>query len=211
VSGCGEEYFHVDMVAPAVVTTMQYEDGTIIENDDVVVTGSVVMDTAVLVGATDDASGTATYQLYSDAACTLPVGEPQVVTVANGEIPNSAVFTVNEPGAYYWVVTYSGDANNLEAVSGCGEELFRAEDPVETPTAEPVDPTVTPTVEHGDPTATPNPGTPEPGDPTPMQPVVEGLPETGSGQGSPWIAGSLIAFVAVAFVASALRVNRSTR
>ncbi|MCA9833066.1 MAG: Ig-like domain repeat protein [Thermomicrobiales bacterium] len=134
-SGCGEEWLVVQKAEPAVVTEMRHEDGKVIANNDVVTTGDVVLDTAVLTGATSDASGTITYQLFSDASCTVAVTEPESVVVVDGKVPNSATVKVPAAGTYYWVATYSGDGNNAEAVSGCGEEYFRAEDaPTPTPT-----------------------------------------------------------------------------
>ncbi|WP_329385297.1 hypothetical protein OG625_25225 [Streptomyces sp. NBC_01351] len=85
--------------------------------------GDFVHDSASLSGATTTAGGTVTYAYYTDAACSLnrvQVGSP--VTVTNGVVPNSAAAQFNQVGTFYWQATYSGDANNMPAMSACTSE-----------------------------------------------------------------------------------------
>src|SRR5205823_10254928 len=67
--------------------------------------------------------GTITFKLYSDSKCeTTPVFESTSAGIsANGNV-NSGEYTTKATGTYYWIASFSGDANN-EAVSGeCGDE-----------------------------------------------------------------------------------------
>jgi len=74
--------------------------------------GTPIHDTATISGAVNP-TGTVTFQLYSDAACTTTV-----FTSVNPYFPpgaTSGIFTATTPGTYHWVATYSGDANNSPA------------------------------------------------------------------------------------------------
>jgi hypothetical protein len=46
------------------------------------------------------------------------------VTVTSGSVPNSASVTFHNAGTYFWAAFYSGDSNNIAAVSGCDTELL---------------------------------------------------------------------------------------
>ena len=79
-------------------------------------------DTATLTGSNaPTATGTVTYNVYSDAACTVVVnsGTPETITTP-GSIPASAAVTLPSAGTYYWQASYSGDTNNLLSASTCG-------------------------------------------------------------------------------------------
>jgi hypothetical protein len=73
---------------------------------------SRVYDTATLSGASVNAGGTVTYNLYAGTACTATPIFTSRVTVANGVVPASAAFTFVTPGTYNWQAAYSGDINN---------------------------------------------------------------------------------------------------
>src|SRR5439155_3824749 len=85
---------------------------------------------ARLTGCSGDWSGdTCSSKLYDNKSCSpaeggLIASDGPVAVSANGsyETPHGASPTAS--GTYYWVATYSGDANNKEAVSGC--EIGRA-------------------------------------------------------------------------------------
>ena len=68
----------------------------------------------------NDGTGTITFKLYSDAACTTQVftyttpGMP-----ADGSYPSSD-YTTTAAGSYYWIASYSGDGNNNSTATGCG-------------------------------------------------------------------------------------------
>jgi hypothetical protein len=110
--------------------------------------GPPVHDTATLTGATATATGTVTYTVYTNNTCTTPAttqisGQPPVVTVAGGLVPNSASVTFNTAGSYFWQAVYSGDANNTNATSACTSEPITIT-PTTTTTA-PTTPTTSPT------------------------------------------------------------------
>ena len=82
--------------------------------------GGTIQDTATLSGGTSP-TGTITFQLFSDAACENQVGQDDVVTVnGNGDYTSAAV-TVNAAGSYFWIASYSGDANNDPVSGSCGD------------------------------------------------------------------------------------------
>lgn len=85
--------------------------------------GSAVSDQATLRGSNAaEASGSVTYGIYSDSACTNLVASGGTVTVANGVIPASSAVSL-APGTYYWQAAYGGDAGNLPSKSACGVEI----------------------------------------------------------------------------------------
>ena len=84
--------------------------------------GTAVHDSATLHGATSDAGGTVTYSVYGDSDCEGQVADGGTVDVTDGSVPNSNDVTLTTPGTYYWRASYSGDANNEPATSGCTEE-----------------------------------------------------------------------------------------
>ena len=90
--------------------------------------GEAIHDTATLSGATGDATGTITFNLYSDAECTSEVTtdlQPVDIGSPNGSgdyVVNSGDFKPTAAGTYYWIARYSGDDNNNLKVSGeCGD------------------------------------------------------------------------------------------
>jgi hypothetical protein len=102
--------------------------------------GSDVTDQATLSGGNAaTATGTITYNVYSDRFCTQLVNPGSGQSVAHGVVPGSAPVKLG-PGTYYWQAVYSGDGANGASKSACGEE-------VETVTAAP--PTVALTVSGG--------------------------------------------------------------
>ena len=86
--------------------------------------GTAVTDTAILSGTNaSTATGTVTYNMYSDSACTVAVpagaGKAQAITTP-GTLPASNPVPLSTPGTYYWQASYSGDANNGPSTSTCG-------------------------------------------------------------------------------------------
>ncbi len=72
-----------------------------------VATRTPVTDSATLAGANaSSATGSVTYTVYSDAACTTPMstGTPEPITTS-GTLPVSAPVTLTTPGTYYWQAT----------------------------------------------------------------------------------------------------------
>ncbi len=86
--------------------------------------GTAVHDSATLSGATSDASGTVTYTVYTDNACSQNPQSAGTKTVTNGSVPDSDSITFNNAGTFYWQAVYSGDANNNGATSVCTSETL---------------------------------------------------------------------------------------
>ena len=124
-SSCSSEELTVTKATPAISTTA---------SATVALTGSV-HDTATLSGASSNASGTITFNLYgpsSTAVCTTSIFTT-TATVSGNNPYTSASFTPTAPGTYYWTASYGGDTNNTavsEACGGAGESVI-----VSAPTA----------------------------------------------------------------------------
>jgi hypothetical protein len=83
-----------------------------------------VTDTATLSGTNAaTATGTVTYNVYSDAGCTTLAtgggGTAETITTP-GSLPPAAPVTLSAAGTYYWGVSYSGDSSNQTSSSTCG-------------------------------------------------------------------------------------------
>ena len=94
--------------------------------------GIAVSDQASLSGVNAaTATGTVTYNVYSDDACTdlVSAGSAQTITPA-GSLPASPSQTFSTPGTYYWQAVYGGDPFNAGSTNLCGSV-------VETVTATP--------------------------------------------------------------------------
>jgi hypothetical protein len=85
--------------------------------------GQPAGDSAVLSGTNAaTATGTVTYQAYSDKTCTTLVAT-SAGTVTKGKVAASAAKTL-AAGTYYWTASYSGDAHNAASASSCGSEVL---------------------------------------------------------------------------------------
>ncbi|TVY99698.1 hypothetical protein EAS64_41340 [Trebonia kvetii] len=84
--------------------------------------GTAVQDSATLAGANAAAAtGTVTYTVYSDAACsTVAVARAAQAIGTPGTLPPSDAVTLTAAGTYYWKASYSGDAKNAASASTCG-------------------------------------------------------------------------------------------
>ena len=97
-------------VTPSITTQLKLANNTNVSGDQPV--GSVVHDTAALVGATADAGGTVTYKLYTNNTCTTLSTTPALnstVNVTNGSVPDSTAVTFTTAGNFWFQATYSGD------------------------------------------------------------------------------------------------------
>ena len=88
----------------------------------------VLHDTLTIVGIRAGAPGDAaavTFTLFSDDECSIPVGAAagETVAIANGVASTSTGFAVSDPGDYYWIASYSGDAYNTAFDTECGAEI----------------------------------------------------------------------------------------
>lgn len=86
--------------------------------------GSSVYGIAGLSGATSNASGTVTYKVFSDSACSTLWANAGSQSVTNASVPNSAPVLFNIAGTFYWQGTYSGDQNNNSATSTCANAVL---------------------------------------------------------------------------------------
>ncbi len=87
--------------------------------------GGTVHDSATLSGGTANAGGSVTYSAYAGQnTCTGTDLLNSTVTVTNGVVPDSAVFTPSAAGYYSFQAAYSGDGNNNPATSVCSTELL---------------------------------------------------------------------------------------
>jgi hypothetical protein len=111
---------HADGTPTTVATSLS--DGTNSGTSLTEAVGTAVTDTATLSGDNaSTATGTVTYNVYSDAACTVLVNGGQAETIGTaGTPPASAPVTLNIPGTYYWQAVYSGDSANEASDSTCG-------------------------------------------------------------------------------------------
>jgi hypothetical protein len=86
--------------------------------------GSPINDKATLTGATTTAGGSITFKLYSSLAdCNNDANAvfTDTKTVSGNGDYTSANFTPANVGTYYWLASYSGDANNAKATGACGD------------------------------------------------------------------------------------------
>jgi uncharacterized repeat protein (TIGR01451 family) len=117
-SACGgaNEEIVVGKASPSVSTTQQPASGAI---------GATFKDTASLSDAVNpDGTGSITFKLYSAANCGSTVLDTETVgsVSANGSYSTPSGFQIENAGTYYWVASFSGDANNNAFTSGCNDE-----------------------------------------------------------------------------------------
>ena len=130
VSGCGDEPVTIAPAAPGIKTTQLPDHGTV---------GDTFKDSATLSGLFGaHPGGEVSWKLYANAKCEgTPVASDGPVPVShNGEYSTPTGASPTQAATYYWVATYSGDQNNTEATSGCGDEPVTIA-PVPTPTPTP--------------------------------------------------------------------------
>jgi len=112
VSACLSEVLVVNPNTPAISTAQN-----VIPND-----------AATITGATANAGGTITFNLFSpsDATCGGTPAFTQTVSV-NGSgtySTSNSTFIASASGTWRWQVVYSGDGNNVGTTSACGVENF---------------------------------------------------------------------------------------
>ena len=87
--------------------------------------GAMVGDVATIGNLTPDATGTVTFTLYADSACTAPAiftdQKPLGQVSASQARVSSDEHEVSVAGTYYWVASYSGDAKNEPVAGSCGD------------------------------------------------------------------------------------------
>jgi hypothetical protein len=86
--------------------------------------GSSVSDGAVLSGTgAADATGSVTYTVYTDPSCQTSLTSDTVQIVTPGSVPASTPVTLVDPGSYYWIAAYSGDALDQPSSTSCGADV----------------------------------------------------------------------------------------
>ena len=103
-----------------------------------VLVGSDISDTATLSGASTNpaATGKITFSLYDNDTCSgTPVFTDEQTVAGNGDYLSKS-FTTTAVGTYYWIASYSGDANNNPATGAC-------KDAGEVTTVNPFSPSIT--------------------------------------------------------------------
>jgi hypothetical protein len=85
-------------------------------------TSTAVTDSATLSGTNaSTATGSITYDAYSNATCTTAVSTGTAKTITTpGTLPVSSPVTLTSAGTYYWQASYSGDTNDAASKSTCG-------------------------------------------------------------------------------------------
>ncbi len=83
--------------------------------------GSAISDSAVLSGATSNATGNIVFNLYgpNDATCSGAIVFTATVAVTGNGTYGSGNFTPTAAGTYRWIANYSGDANNNPTANAC--------------------------------------------------------------------------------------------
>jgi len=95
--------------------------------------GVGVTDTASIAGLNAvAATGTVTYDVYSDALCTQRVASGGTKDVTNGVAAASDPVELDTPGTYYWQARYSGDDADQPSLSTCGDEIETVTVPART-------------------------------------------------------------------------------
>jgi tellurite resistance-related uncharacterized protein len=157
VAGACNEANETTIVARATPTITTNASGDIVQ-------GGALLDNATVSGRVQPLAGaTITFRLYGpdDEQCTgTPVFTSTVpYPVGGGSVP-SEQYTPTAPGAYRWVATYSGDANNTPVAGLCNDanEITR----VSAPPPPPPPPVVVP------------PPPPPPAEVLPEKPVPKG-------------------------------------
>jgi IgGFc binding protein/Bacterial Ig-like domain (group 1) len=121
-SGCGAETVTVPPTAETTTLSTSLSGGGASGPSITVPSGTAVTDAATLSGTNaSSATGTVTYNVYSDSACSTLVnaGTPEPITTP-GTLPAASAVTLSAPGTFYWQASYSGDTNNDASTSTCG-------------------------------------------------------------------------------------------
>jgi hypothetical protein len=124
-SSCGPsgEVENVAKAATALSTVLSGANkvGTFIS----IPTGATTTDVAKLTGPdARAATGTVTYQVFTDPACSALAAPPMTVPVAGSSVPRSSSVLLPALGNYYWRAVYSGDISNAASASPCGSEVL---------------------------------------------------------------------------------------
>ena len=110
-----------DFIAPSKVSLTNCTSLTTTAQTPVTL-GQPISDVAHLTGSTLGAGGTITFHLYSDAGCKTEINTGLNPVSVNGDGNySSGSYIPAAPGTYYWIASYSGDANNSASTGACGD------------------------------------------------------------------------------------------
>jgi hypothetical protein len=131
-----QPFIAADAVSPVVIAPPAADTLTTIQTSGTT-TGASIKIAAGTVGETDHATlsganaaiatGTVTYDLFSNPTCTASskMFSGGTVGVSAGVVASSAAITTAlAQGTYYWEAAYSGDAHNVASASACGSEVL---------------------------------------------------------------------------------------
>jgi hypothetical protein len=117
---CGDdsETSTVGQASPAISTVAVATDNAL--------PGTSVKDTATVTGLSSNATGTVTFAIYSNSTCTTLVttlGPVTIGTVTGGTATavSPAYTGITAAGDYFFIASYSGDANNKAVAGKCGD------------------------------------------------------------------------------------------
>jgi putative nucleotidyltransferase with HDIG domain len=115
ISGCGANPFEVNTEATTIKTDL---------SASAIVTGGQLHAGATITSDSARLEGSVTYDVYGNDTCSSAGGGLVTsfgpLAIVNGVVPESPNWTAARPaGDYYFVTSYSGDANNKASVSGC--------------------------------------------------------------------------------------------
>jgi hypothetical protein len=116
-SDCAADALTVTPLSPGITAQLSTNSATI---------GATVHAVATLSGATSSASGTVTYDVYSNDTCAAGglVSTLGPVSVSGAVVPNSPNWTTTAAGTFYFVANYSGDADNNATTSDCAADAL---------------------------------------------------------------------------------------
>lgn len=114
ISACQDEVLTVNKASPTLPTTPNPSEGEI---------GDTLNDSATVTGGYNP-TGTVTFTLWGpdDVDCDGTSIFSEIVTLSGGSASTTTGHTVTAAGTYAWTASYSGDANNNTATSGCTDE-----------------------------------------------------------------------------------------
>jgi HD-GYP domain-containing protein (c-di-GMP phosphodiesterase class II) len=114
ISGCGANPFEVNTDVTTIITEL---------SASAVATGGQLYASATITSDSASLKGSVTYDVYDNDTCSSAdgglVNSFGPLAIANGVVPESPNWTAGSAGHYYFVTSYSGDANNKASVSGC--------------------------------------------------------------------------------------------
>src|SRR5207302_1092326 len=120
-SGCAAEPITVGQAAPELQTTQEPAAGTV---------GATFKDKATISGLFGSKpGGSISWKLYANEKCEgeAVASDGPVTVTKNGDYLTPSGTSPSQAGTYFWVATYSGDANTTHSASGCAAEPIKVQ------------------------------------------------------------------------------------